>query len=146
MHFFAQHSNHSYRFILLLGIKVIAIFMDPYWEVRTPDEDTAAQRWAPGDLPPSASMTSRSGYCPGVPGGCPRGYCAADTAQVGCVILNRINPHRLFERSFGVCDFNIAHSNFSVIRFILQPCSFNNYEGNFVQHFRVTSTASALVS
>ena len=91
-------------------------------------------------------MTSRSGYCPGVPGGCPRGYCAADAAQVGCVILNRINPHRLFERSFGVCDFNIAHSNFSVIRFILQPCSFNNYEGNFVQHFCVTSTASALVS
>ena len=119
----AQPSNHSYSFILLLGIKVIVIFLDPYWEARTPDEDTAAQRWAYGDLPFSTSMTSRSGYHLGVPGGCPRGYCAADAAQVGCVILFRINPLRLFERSFGVRDFNIAHSTHSVIRFILRPCS-----------------------
>ena len=135
MHHFAQPSNHSYRFILLLGIKVIVIFLDPYWEARTPDEDTAAQRWAPGDLPFSTNMTSRSGYCPGVPGGCPRGYCAADAAQVGCVTLFRINPLRSFEWSFGVRDFNVTHSNFSVIRFILQPCYQNNCEENFVQHF-----------
>ena len=123
MHFSAQRSNHSYRFTLLLGIKVIVIFLDPYWEARTPVEDTAAQRWASGDLPISTSIASWSGYRLGVPGGCPRGYCAADTVQVGCVILFRINPLRSFEWSFGVRDFNVTHPTFSVIRSILQPCS-----------------------